>query len=135
MVQWLRVCFHCRGHGFYPWSGKILDAAQHDQKNRMVSSLKNKIPVHLGVPWRLYKRVRGHTWARPYIFGGMSVCLSCQKFIPESVHLFLNQFICSYCHSFTGSFHLPFTRPPAPSPLQFLILHSVFGPSGLPEAC
>ena len=20
-VQWLRVCFHCRGFGFDPWSG------------------------------------------------------------------------------------------------------------------
>ena len=79
--------------------------------------------------------MKGHTWARPYIFGGMSVCLSCQAFIPESVNFFLNQFICSYRHSFTGSSRLSFTRPAAPGPLQFLILHSVFGPPGFPEAC
>ena len=23
MVQWLRLCFRCREHGFNPWSGKI----------------------------------------------------------------------------------------------------------------
>lgn len=23
-VNWLRLRFHCRGHGFYSWSGKIL---------------------------------------------------------------------------------------------------------------
>ena len=21
VVQWLRLCFHCRGHGFHPWLG------------------------------------------------------------------------------------------------------------------
>ena len=28
-VQWLRLCFHCKGHGFNPWSGnKISQTSQ-----------------------------------------------------------------------------------------------------------
>ena len=28
VVQWLRICLQCRGHGFEPWSGKIPHAVE-----------------------------------------------------------------------------------------------------------
>ena len=44
-VNWLRLWFHCRGHGFYSWSGKILHAMWCGQKknnNKLAGSLKKK---------------------------------------------------------------------------------------------
>ena len=34
VVQWLRLCFHCKGHGFYPWSGKFCRPAGMVKKKR-----------------------------------------------------------------------------------------------------
>ena len=50
-VNWLRLRFHCRGHGFYSWSGKILHAMWCGQKkkkiNKLVGSLKKKKKTYI----------------------------------------------------------------------------------------